>query len=105
MKHVVGRCYLYVDVVDGWRYLYFDVLSMAERQQCLDGGGMEYIIAGWVREMRSERWQHEILHSYCVDEDEDDDGSFNDTPNGSKPITAITPPTKIKHTGNMYGRK
>ena len=56
---------------------------MAERQQCLDGGGMEYIIAGWVREMRSERWQHEILHSYCVDEDEDDDGSFNDTPNGS----------------------
>ena len=33
------------DVVYGWRYLYFDVLSMAERQQCLDGGGMEYIIA------------------------------------------------------------
>ena len=34
------------DVVYGWRYLYFDVfevLSMAERQQCLDGGGMEYI--------------------------------------------------------------
>ena len=24
------------DVVYGWRYLYFDVLSMAERQQCLD---------------------------------------------------------------------
>ena len=74
------------DVVYGWRYLYFDVLSMEERQQCL------------VREMRSERCQ-------CVDDDEDDDGSFNDTPNGSKPITAITPPTKIKHTGNMYGRK
>ena len=35
--HYLGRCIWMV-------LLIFDVLSMAERQQCLDGGGMEYIL-------------------------------------------------------------